>query len=327
MLWERFGMPLLRVNLVRDGLRIAGRRADDPGGAAALRSALECLPSDAPVILLIHGYKFSPAQLSYSPHRHILSPRPAARRPRALSWPRHLGLGRGQGDGAEGLCIAVGWEARGTIWQAYGEAGRAGAALADLIALIHRHRRGPVNALAHSLGARVVLASLAHLAPGDLGRAVLLSGAEFADRAASAMETPAGHAAEIVNVASGENDVFDLMLRLCLRPFPAPGAVLGRGLPAPRANWLDLRIDDTVTRDALASLGLRLPPPVRRVCHWSGYLRPGIFALHRALLRTPAAMPLSVLRLALAEAERPPRPRFAAALSLMPFPARRGTPS
>lgn len=320
-------MPLLRVNLVHDGLRIAGRRADDPGGAGALASALAALPPDAPVIVLIHGYKFSPAQLSRSPHRHILSSRPATRRPRAVSWPRHLGFGRGRGDGAEGLCIAVGWEARGTIWQAYAEAGRAGAALADLVALIRRSRPGPVNALAHSLGARVVLASLAHLAPGDLGRAVLLAGAEFADRAALAMETPAGRAAEIVNVASRENDLFDLMLRLCLRPFPAPGAVLGRGLPMPRANWLDLRIDDPRTRDALGSFGLRLPPPARRICHWSGYLRPGIFALHRALLRDPGALPLSVLRMALAEVERPRGPRLAAALSLVPFPMRRGTPS
>lgn len=319
-------MPLLRVNLARDGLRIAGRRAADPAGARILDEALDALPAGAPVIVMLHGYKFSPAHPAHTPHRHILSPRPAAHRRGALSWPRHLGFGRGSGDAAEGLCIAVGWEARGTIWQAYAEAGRAGAALADLIAQVRARGCGPVNALAHSLGARVVLSSLPHLRPGDMGRAVLLAGAEFADRAAGAMDTSAGRAAEIVNVTSGENDLFDLLFRLCLRP--VTGSALGRGLPASRVNWLDLRIDDPGVRKALAGFGLRLPPPTRRVCHWSGYLRPGMFALHRALLRQPRALPLPVIRAALSEMAGPPKAGFTAWRHLAPpLPMRRGTPS
>ena len=43
----------------------------------------------------------------------------------------------------------------------------------------------PVRAIAHSLGARVVLSALPHLTAGDLDRAVLLSPAEFAGPAAA----------------------------------------------------------------------------------------------------------------------------------------------
>lgn len=290
-------MPILRVNLTRHGIRIAGRREGDPAGVSILEHHLASLPPGAPVIAMIHGYKFSPSMAAHTPHRHILSARPSSRDRRAVSWPRHLGFGRG--DAAEGLCIAVGWEARGTIWQAYREAYRAGVALADLITRVRAIRPGPVNAICHSLGARVVLSALAHLEPGDLGRAVLLSGAEFADRAAKALDTPAGRAAEVVNVASRENDVFDALLWLFLRPWPGSCAALGRGLPGGHPNWLDVRIDDADVRRGLATLGLRLPPPARRVCHWSGYLRPGMFALHRALLRSPGHMPLPVLRGAL----------------------------
>jgi hypothetical protein len=304
MLWEPGSMPLLRVNLTRDGHRIAGRRPGDPAGMAVLRNRLSALPSGAPVIVMVHGYKFSPGRLAHTPHRHILAARPARHHRKAPSWPRHLGFCRE--DAAEGLCIAVGWEARGTIWHAYAEAGRAGAAFADLISAIRRHHPSPVNAICHSLGARVVLASLADLDPGDLGRAVLLAAAEFADRAAAAVATPAGRTVEIVNVASRENDIFDALLGLFLRPLSVSGSALGHGLPSAQPNWLDLTIDDERTRDRLLSLGLPLPPPSRRVCHWSGYLRPGMFALHRALLRDPDTLPLAVLRAALAQSRQKP---------------------
>ena len=47
---------------------------------------------------------------------------------------------------------------------------------------------------------------------------------------------------------------------------------------------LDLVIDDPDTEQALARLGFPLWPASVRVCHWQPYLRPGLFALYRALL-------------------------------------------
>jgi hypothetical protein len=153
-----------------------------------------------------------------------------------------------------------------------------------------------VNAIAHSLGARVVLSSLPYLLPGDLGRVVLLAGAEFRDRAAHVVDSPAGRAVEIVNVASSENALFDGLLRLLLRPLSLDAVAIGRGLPASRPNWIDLYIDDPGTRSGLARLGIRLPAPARRICHWSGYMRPGMFMLHRRLLRSPGALTFAELR-------------------------------
>ena len=43
-------------------------------------------------------------------------------------------------------------------------------------------------------------------------------------------------------------------------------------------------IDDPATEQALARLGYPLRPASVRVCHWQPYLRPGLFALYRALL-------------------------------------------
>ena len=113
-------MPLVRINASRD----RAIDVDDPG--AAVRS----LPKQAPVIVLIHGYKYAPDHPRRCPHSHILSlePRKSAR---SVSWPGHFGFDRG--DGSEGLCIAFGWNACGTLWQVHAQAAPAGKALARVI--------------------------------------------------------------------------------------------------------------------------------------------------------------------------------------------------
>jgi len=297
-------MPLLRVNLSRTGPRIAGSDSLD----RRLRQATKDLAPGAPVTLLIHGYKFSPHALSRTPHRHIFALEPKAQGPRVISWPRHLGFGKGRFD--EGLCIAIGWEARGTIWVAYAEAGRMGEALADLTRRIRAVHDGPVCVLAHSLGARVALSSLHHSVPGELRRMVLIAGAEFRDRAAEAMATRAGRCTEVINIASKENALFDLLLERLVRPLDLFAGAIGHGRSGDLSNWLDLRIDEDTTRAGLASLGYRVPAPGRRVCHWSGYLRPGMFALHRALLTRPDVLPLARLREAACSAPRSGWSRF-----------------
>lgn len=286
-------MPLVRINACGD--------RPEPGDDLA--PALAALPARAPVIVLVHGYKYAPGHAARCPHRHILSlqPRPTAR---AMSWPRHLGFGRGDGD--EGLCIAFGWRATGPVWNAHAEALRAGRALAAVIAGIRQMHPVPVQVVCHSLGARVALAAFPHLPEGAIGRALLLAAAETRAGAEAALATPAGRGAEIVNVCSRENTVFDLLFRAAIHPHRPFARALGAGLGRADARWLDLRIDDAAVRDHLARRGFRIPPPARAVCHWSAYLRPGLFPLYRALLRE--GLPLAALRPAAAPpgADAPP---------------------
>lgn len=269
-------MPLCAVNL-------DGRDLADPAQTEAhLAAALATLPRPAPVIVLIHGYKFSPRTALHTPHRHILSLEPRRRRT-AISWPAQLGVGCG--EATEPLCIALGWEARGSLWRAYREARRAGSGLATLVRLIRRLRPGqPVDLLAHSLGARVALSALPHLPSGALRRAILLAPAEMRSRAADNLDCAAGRALEVLHVASRENAVFDRMLEWLVAPHRPGDRALGAGGPRLTARWTDVRIDDPRHLSALHALGHAIPHPDQRICHWSVYRRQGLFPLYRAIL-------------------------------------------
>ncbi len=275
--------------------------AGDPVPVAGLARALAALPAGRPVVVMIHGFKFCPSAPRTSPHTHILSAAPSRACWKAISWPRHLRLG-----GDRGLAIAFGWPARGTIWQAYGRAAGAAGSLARLLRTLHRlDPARPVHLIAHSLGARLALLALRGLEPGTVHRMVLIAPAVFRAEAAAAMDTPAGRRAEVFSVLGRENTLFDLLLRTA---FPASGPTLGRSGPAlPR--WLDLRLDRAGVLAALAGLGHRIAAPRARICHWSGYLRPGIFGLYRALLHRPAETPLPLLRRQIEGARGLPAPR------------------
>ena len=292
-------MPLVRINAI--GAQIALAQGAGPVGAA-LSEALRDVPPEAPVVVMIHGFRFSPARAGKCPHGHILSLAPQSDSWKAVSWPRHLGF-TGQHP-SEGLCIGFGWEAAGTIWTAYGEAARAGRALARLVGEIRAARPGQqVDVVAHSLGARVTLAALPHLPAGALRRAVLMAPAEMRSRAEAALDTPAGRAARFLNVTSRENDLFDFLLEGLVAPHRVGDRALGHGSGQGRCNWLDLQIDHAGTLAALGRLGHRIAPPARRVCHWSPYLRPGMFPLYRRFLRGEIAP--ETLRTALPAAQSP----------------------
>lgn len=271
-----------------------------------LGAALDGTDASAPVVVMIHGFKFAPGSTDHCPHGHILSMAPRTACWKAVSWPRHLGL-RGPG----GLGIAFGWPARGSIWAAYRQSRIAGRALGHLLRRLRALApERPVHIVAHSLGARVALNALPGLAAGDIWRLILISPAVFRCEADQLMAGAAGRGAEVFNILGRENTAFDLMLRAVL---PISGPTLGRGGPR-QANWLDIRLDEADSLAALRGLGYRVAPPRARICHWSGYLRPGVFGLYRALLHRPGETPVAHLRRALTP-ERPHRRRRITALS------------
>ena len=291
-------MPLVQINAADEVPRWHG------GGTIRVADLEALSQGRGPIVVMVHGFKFEPGHSTACPHTHILSLNPEPGCWKALSWPRELDFGTGACD--EGLGIAFGWNARGTIWTAYEQAKAAGYALAALVAeLHHRAPWRPVHALAHSLGARVVLSALPHLPGGTMGRAILLSPAEYRSRAIAALDTPAGRSAEIINVTSRENDVFDFLLERVIRAPEYGDRIMGAGLPQNVTNGLTVQLDDPATLAGLARLGHMIAPPGGRICHWSSYLRPGVFALYRALLRDRGRLPLARLRGVLPDTHAP----------------------
>ena len=257
-------------------------RADAvPGGLVLdrdrLARKLDQLPPGAPVVVMIHGWRYAPGFARDCPHGSILSLDPPADDRRAVSWPRHLGL-----DGRAGLGIALGWNAKCDPWRAHLRAGWTGAGLAEIARTVHGLSGRPIQVIAHSMGARVALSALAAVDPGQIGRLILLAAAETRGRTLEALATPAGRLVEVINVTTRENDLFDACfewgIHLGLR------TSIGQGLGQSLARWHDLWIDQPRTLQGLTALGHPLADPPRRICHWSPYLRPGTIGLYRALL-------------------------------------------
>lgn len=244
--------------------------------SAGLAAALAPLPEAAPVVILIHGFRYAPGVAGHDPHDLILSPAPQATGGRIFSWPRHLRL---TGEGS--LAIAFGWNARGAIWGAYRRAGEAGLALAALITRLRAEAPDrPVHIVAHSLGARVALSALPHCPPGSVRRMILIAGAAFRAEARAAMACDAARGLEVLHVRGPENAVFEALL-CAARPWAGPS--LGAGLPGV-SGWVDLTLNHPGTLATLERMGHRIKPARYRICHWSGYARPGVFGLYRAVL-------------------------------------------
>ncbi|MEM9910190.1 MAG: hypothetical protein AAF922_05345, partial [Pseudomonadota bacterium] len=170
----------------------------------------------------------------------------------------------------------------------------------------------PVHILAHSLGARVALRALPACNTARLGRIILLNGAEFGETARAALDSPAARAAEVINVTSRENDLFDFLLERFVSPPKTGDRCLSQSLPE-RPNTLTLQLDHPDTIRALRRAGFCLASESFRVCHWSAYLRPGVFDLYKAMLRAPASTDLNRLRVLLPNA---PEPRWSHMIAL-----------
>lgn len=284
-------MPMLRITVIENEARLHG------GTAPLLPALADALATDSgPVTIMVHGYKYQPGHPVHCPHASLMSPAPRAKDRRVVSWPDRLGL---QGR----VAISFGWQARGSIWAAHRRAALAGEALAALVREVRRLApRRPVNVIAHSLGARVALAAVRAGAAGAITRAVLLAAAEYGAVARHTLDSARGCRTQVLNVTSRENDLFDFMLERLLPPTHLGDRMLGHGgvdLP----QMVTLQLDDKQSLAALRRLGFPIAPPERLICHWSPYLREGVFPLYRAILS--GTLPLDDLRAVLPTACAP----------------------
>lgn len=318
-------MPLIQITAHKTGLIVPGPMNTSQTGASperTLGAALAALPADAPVVVLIHGRGYAPGVTGQDPHQLIFSVHPQRPEPRFLSWPRRLGFvlpGSARHVTARGLCIGFGWNGRGDIWTATRSADHAARMLARLVQIIRRAAPGKrVDLIGHSLGARVILGAAPMLSEGALHRVLLLAGADFTSRAKAALASPAGRGAEFFNITSRENDLYEFLFERSQHPLRGAPAI-GRGLGMEAQNWLDIQIDSDLTRTRLAALGFSLPPPRLRICHWSVYLRPGIFRLYRTLLHDRQRLTLPQLRACLDHPGDDRWSRLLAPLPPLPF--------
>ncbi|MFK7746341.1 MAG: hypothetical protein AB8B47_14895 [Roseobacter sp.] len=282
-------MPLLRINATANGLIL-------PETPQPIRNRLFQLATHpGPAIIMIHGYKYAPGIQGHCPHQKLFGDT-------QYSWPRALGFGTDTEE--EGLGIALGWYARGTIKGAHKRAMELGESLAIIVALLHKYApQKPVHLIGHSLGAETVLSALPYLPAGAVDRIILLAGASHAARAARLLATPAGRAADVLNMTSRENDLFDAAFeRVVPNPEGHRGAI-GDGITAP--NALNIQIDCPDTLDGLETLGFGIAPTQKNVCHSSTYKRDGVMGLYHRFLRHPSDLTFATLARVLPHTQSP----------------------
>ena len=210
------------------------------------RAGLQDIPGQA--VMLVHGYSFDPT-------------RPGADNPfetQFLEWKTALGDRR---------YVEFGWysaprTARGifdawrsghatTYSRAWSLAEETGRRLAGIL----NETTGPVSIVAHSLGTRVVCEALNRTRPGKVGRVLFWNGAEYVSNARrTAIARPDSL---FLNVAARCDDVLE---RLGDVFAPGSGRCVGNdGLaPSAPANWTDVFLDDSASRDWAAATGASL---------------------------------------------------------------------
>jgi hypothetical protein len=296
----------------------AGLQAAAGGDVAAgLERHLRSVSEGAPVVILVHGYKFHPGLPEADPHRSLFAFRPAPDDWRVRSWP--AGLGIADDSGETGLAIGFAWPAgashlasllacgRTGFALVYDRAAAFGARLAEVVALVQRLAPGrPIDLLAHSLGARVALAALPHLdrAPE---RMILLGAAELDARVHEFLGGMRAPAPQIYNVTARANDLYDVAFE-CFAPRRGWGErAIGVGLRAQPPYWLDLQLDRSDVTDWINAQGIPLTPPRARHCHWSFYTRDGALGVYQAILRRRPGWDIASLRSAACFAAQEPR--------------------
>ncbi len=298
----------------------AGLQAAAPGDdlGAGLRRRLDGGPATAPIVVMIHGYKFHPELPDADPHRSLFALSPERDHRRIRSWPEGLGFAEDRGE--TGLCVGFGWPAsapllaslvttgRSGFARVYDRAAEYGARLAELVALLQRLAPGrPVDLLAHSLGARVALAALPQLEQAP-GRVILLGAAEFDARALEFLGAArAPCPPEIYNVTSRANDLYDLMFESFAPRRGWGERAVGLGLRAQLPGWLDLQLDRAEVTAWVNAQGIPLTASNARLCHWGFYTRDGALGLYQAILRRRPGWDIASLRAAPCFAAQEPR--------------------
>ena len=272
-------MPLLRVNATATGLKLHDTSQQN-------RCTLwEFSARPGPAIIMLHGYKYAPASAGHCPHQKIFNPGPTA-------WPAKLGFV--YNDKTEGLGIALGWYARGSLKDVHRRARALATQLASIVDMLRdQSPQRPVHVLAHSLGVELALSTLPHLPAGSIDRMVLLTGAAYQSRARETLATDAGRSAEVLNIVSRENDLFDAAFERLVPACSVGDCAIGNGIDA--RNVVNLQIDCTRSIAALNRLSFDISPKSKRISHWSAYRRQGVMALYSTFLRQPQALPLSIL--------------------------------
>lgn len=288
---------------------LAGRLIcpDNPAIDARMHLAhsLRNLPKNAPIVVMVHGYKYHPEIAATNPHELLFSTEPKAKCHRTVSWPRGLGFSEMSRD--DGLAIGFGWEGVASDFQTpffgfgqvYIQARRAGGNLARLLNWIAELAPGRrVDIVAHSLGASVTLTALARLKPAILGRIILMGAAEFDAVAARRIaESQNGQNVEIFNLCSRENVVVDRLFEF-FAPGRERGLSIGRGHNSYGPNWLNVHLDDPQTVQSLAQFGapVHLPKKLAYVDHWAFYTRAGVLHFYQKLLRERTEWRMSDLK-------------------------------
>jgi len=281
-----------------------------------LRRRLAGVPAGAPVVVMVHGYKYDPARPDADPHRSLFAFLPSRDGRRIRSWP--TGLGFADDGGESGLAVGFGWPAseghlpnllrrRRTGFAAvYERAGAIGAHLAALVGSIQRLApERPVDILAHSLGARVALAALPHLADAP-GRVILLGAAEFDGRAREVLDAVRSPP-DVYNVTARANDPYDFAFETFAPRRGWGERAVGRGLGDERPHWLDLQLDRPEVTAWVNERGIRLKPPDARLCHWGFYTRSGALGVYKAILRRRPGWDIEALRAVPGLAAQEPR--------------------
>lgn len=259
-------MPLLRI----DAHGPEPRTAEGAPHGPALAAHLATLRQGAPLVVFTHGLRHSPFGTGWNPHAGLLSPAPDPRRHwKARSFVRQAHMGAGQRFDGHG--IAFGWDAQGWIWPAMARARVAGMALARLMTNVRQARPDlRLAVVTHSLGARVVTEAMLRAPVPVFDRALLLTPADQRGRAVQALRAPGGRACTVVATQTREN-------WLCTLGFAAATGwrpTLARG---PRhARWVDFTLD--------RHEGVTVGTWAHRTCHWSCYLRSGLWPLYRGWL-------------------------------------------
>jgi len=301
-------MAILGLSAVSGRLRCAD---DDTCVRSRLTHALATLPASAPVVIMLHGFRYHPDIPRADPHRLIFALNPERFDTKTCSWPEGLGF-----EGDAGLAIGFGWDAVPEDlailpdWTAipliYDRAARAGAALAralNMISEIDPVRR--VDILAHSMGARVAMSALSKIRAPVLGRVILMGAAEYTSEVTRALAANrANRQAVFFNVIARENDLYDLMFETATPRSVKRDTALGAGCQM-GARWLDIQIDNARTLDVLATRGISIATPSGWSSHWGFYMRPGMWSLYAGLIRR--RWELADLRRDLAEITPDPR--------------------